>query len=169
MLSVQAARMASASRLLFIKRPHSCIHSLSLADTATKVMMIKNMMPAMMVSSTKIVLIQSRTTGTKLIKGITGWCGGKSNYSFFSTQSADALDDDDDDDDDDDPYEVSTMTIKHQQAQPRAHYEVWMINLERDNSDQWLRGPRPEQEWYTGKAPTLHHCPGTRLQFYYFY
>ena len=38
--------------------------------------------------------------------------------------------------------------------------EPWMINLGRNNDNEWLMRPRDPEEWFTGVAPT-HQCPGT--------
>lgn len=38
--------------------------------------------------------------------------------------------------------------------------EPWMINLGRNNDNEWLMRPRNPEEWFTGVAPT-HQCPGT--------
>ena len=34
-----------------------------------------------------------------------------------------------------------------------------MINLGRGNNDEWLLGPRDEDEWFTGLKPST--CPGS--------
>ena len=39
-----------------------------------------------------------------------------------------------------------------------AQQEAWMINLGRDDNDQWLTGPRDPNEWFTGVQPS--DCPG---------
>ena len=39
-----------------------------------------------------------------------------------------------------------------------AQQEAWMINLGRDDNDQWLTGPRDPNEWFTGVQPS--ECPG---------
>lgn len=39
-----------------------------------------------------------------------------------------------------------------------SRQEAWMINLGRDNDNEWLTGPR-EEEWFTGVHPL--DCPGT--------
>jgi hypothetical protein len=39
-----------------------------------------------------------------------------------------------------------------------SHEEDWMVNLGRDDSNEWLLGARNPNEWYTGLKPTL--CPG---------
>ena len=39
-----------------------------------------------------------------------------------------------------------------------SHDEAWMINLGRGNNDEWLQGPRDEDEWFTGLKPSI--CPG---------
>jgi hypothetical protein len=39
-----------------------------------------------------------------------------------------------------------------------SHDESWMINLGRGNNNEWLLGPRDEDDWFTGLKPTV--CPG---------
>lgn len=40
-----------------------------------------------------------------------------------------------------------------------SHEEAWMINLGRDDSNEWLTGTRDADEWFTGLKPSI--CPGT--------
>eukprot|EP00934_Nitzschia_sp_Nitz4_P006520 Nitzschia sp. Nitz4//scaffold25_size161228//36694//39737//NITZ4_002420-RA/size161228-augustus-gene-0.124-mRNA-1//-1//CDS//3329544556//6510//frame0 len=42
-----------------------------------------------------------------------------------------------------------------------SHEEVWMVNLGRDDSNEWLTGAR-QDEWFTGLKPT--QCPGTDVK-----
>ena len=37
--------------------------------------------------------------------------------------------------------------------------EPWMINLGRNNDNEWLLNPRNPEEWFTGVAP-MNQCPG---------
>ena len=40
-----------------------------------------------------------------------------------------------------------------------SHEEAWMINLGRDDNNEWLLGTRNVDEWFTGLKPSI--CPGT--------
>lgn len=39
-----------------------------------------------------------------------------------------------------------------------SHEEAWMVNLGRDDSNEWLLGPRDADDWFTGLKPSI--CPG---------
>jgi hypothetical protein len=39
-----------------------------------------------------------------------------------------------------------------------AREEAWMVNLGRDDNNEWLIGPRDPDEWFTGLKPSS--CPG---------
>jgi hypothetical protein len=39
-----------------------------------------------------------------------------------------------------------------------SHEEAWMVNLGRDDNNEWLLGTRDADEWFTGMKPTI--CPG---------
>ena len=39
-----------------------------------------------------------------------------------------------------------------------SHEEAWMVNLGRDDNNEWLLGPRDPDDWFTGLKPTS--CPG---------
>jgi hypothetical protein len=93
-------------------------------------------------------------------EGFSGWNNGKrvlGRRSWKSTMAAY-----DSDDSDDAPTTAATPYAGHAQAaKARAvmsHEEAWMINLGRDNDNEWLKGPRNADEWYTGLKPSL--CPG---------
>lgn len=42
-----------------------------------------------------------------------------------------------------------------------SHEEAWMVNLGRDDNNEWLLGPRDPDEWFTGAKPT--RCPGKHI------
>jgi hypothetical protein len=42
-----------------------------------------------------------------------------------------------------------------------AATESWRINLGRGHDNEWLTGPRPADDWFTGVSPTNRACPGT--------
>ena len=76
-------------------------------------------------------------------------------------------DSDDDTDDDEGIVEDSLSKRSHGHAEgvkargrmEFSHEEAWMINLGRGNNDEWLLGPRDEDEWFTGLKPSI--CPGS--------
>jgi hypothetical protein len=39
-----------------------------------------------------------------------------------------------------------------------SHEEAWMVNLGRDDCNEWLLGPRDADDWFTGLKPSI--CPG---------
>lgn len=39
-----------------------------------------------------------------------------------------------------------------------SHEEAWMINLGRDQNNEWLLGKRDSDDWFTGLKPDI--CPG---------
>lgn len=51
------------------------------------------------------------------------------------------------------------VSAMEQKAQKSTIQEPWMVNLGRNNDDQWLLQPRPS-EWFTGVSPKAE-CPGT--------
>lgn len=188
MLSVQAARMASASSLLFIKRPKSA--------TTTALGRIRARSSPASYSTPLDSKKTATTTATnaigKALKDTTTPKAPSSSSSLLlsvnRTLSSKAAINDDYDDEDvpDDVFgaissatpartlgvvngmsRVTPVANQHhhhqeqqQQQKQRAHLETWMINLDRDDSDVWLQGPRIETEWYTGKAPQADQCPG---------
>jgi hypothetical protein len=52
---------------------------------------------------------------------------------------------------------ASAAAMKARGSLGKSHEEAWMINLGRENENEWLLGPRP-QEWFTGLPPSK--CPG---------
>jgi len=40
-----------------------------------------------------------------------------------------------------------------------SHEESWMINLGREDNNEWLLGDRDDDDWFTGLKPSI--CPGT--------
>jgi hypothetical protein len=147
MLSVQAARMASASSLLFIKRPLPPLYRLrGLADVGCKA-------SSAAASRTSALAVNAqnldpKTATLRLPKG-----GG--SLVFSAPLSTNAVDDFFDEDDRD------PASLADAQPHTPQYREAWMANLGRDDSNAWLTGPRRELDWYTGKAPLAHSCPGT--------
>lgn len=79
-----------------------------------------------------------------------------------STMAATYSDDSEDEDD------LVTLDRSHGHAVAQkvrsvlSHEEAWMVNLGRDDNNEWLLGPRDADEWFTGKKPSI--CPGTDAQ-----
>ncbi|KAL3905288.1 MAG: hypothetical protein SGILL_009738, partial [Bacillariaceae sp.] len=89
--------------------------------------------------------------------------------SWKSTMAATAYDDSDDSSDDEPGSAVGAAGSQYAghvaAAKARigtnsalSHEEAWMINLGRNNDNEWLTGPRNADEWYTGLKPSI--CPG---------
>ena len=71
-------------------------------------------------------------------------------------------------DSEDDEEEFETLDRSHGHAEAvkarsaLSHEEAWMVNLGRDDNNEWLLGPRDADDWFTGLKPSI--CPGTDQQ-----
>jgi hypothetical protein len=68
-------------------------------------------------------------------------------------------------DDSEDEAELDRSLGHTEGAKARSVFsreEAWMINLGREDNNEWLLGPRDADEWFTGLKPTI--CPGKEYQ-----
>jgi hypothetical protein len=68
-------------------------------------------------------------------------------------------------DDSEDEEELDRSLGRAEAAKARSvfsHEESWMINLGREDNNEWLLGPRDADEWFTGLKPSI--CPGKEYQ-----
>ena len=54
-------------------------------------------------------------------------------------------------------YDTTTASTANGGGVGRSHQEAWMVNLDRDNNNEWLISPRTS-DWFTGLEPSI--CPG---------
>ena len=104
-------------------------------------------------------LMSPRTT---VVSSSSSNIGVGGSRSWKSTMAS--IDYDDDDGDEESDIDKNNRARGHAEAATArasshlSHDESWMINLGRDDDNEWLLGPRDPDVWFTGMKPTI--CPG---------